>query len=701
MSEVTLLAVIGAVGCISLVAVVFRQPQQVLVRLFFAVGMLALAAEGVLGALALDTVNPKDVFYWAQLRMFAFACIPGPWLGFSITFARGEGGRSGAKWWGAVLLALIVPIILVTVFADQVFSSLPTISRVDGVYLPTGWSGSALQVCFILGGVGVLMNLERTFRASVGTIRWRLKFMVLGIGALFIVRLYTSSQALLYHGMNSFLLVLNSLVVPVACLLITRSVFREGVFAVTVYPSRTVLQRSVTVLAVGTYLLIVGALAKLVTILGGDAAFPVKAFIILLALAGLSVLLLSDRLQQQVKFFVSRHFHRPMHDHQAVWLALTEGTSSLMTTPDLARGVSRLISETFQILSVSIWVLDEDQARLGCVASTVVSESGDSEVTAFPGELRETLTQGKRPIDIDASNESGVEFLNRIHPVQFKEGGHRVCVPLVGGGRLLGLIMVGDRVQGQPYTMEEFDLLKCIADQVAANMLKLQLAQRLLLAKEMEAFQTMSTFFVHDLKNTASTLSLMLRNLPTHFEDPAFRADAVKAVGKSVERINTLISRASMLRQKLEMNFQPCNLNELIELVLDQMPKDPKLRIVRELKPQPSILLDTEQFQKVITNLVLNGWEAVDGNGEVRVTSAREGNWAVITVTDNGCGMSREFISKNLFRPFQTTKKKGIGIGMFHSKAIIEAHGGRIEALSEPGKGTTFRVLIPAEEKNV
>ena len=57
--------------------------------------------------------------------------------------------------------------------------------------------------------------------------------------------------------------------------------------------------------------------------------------------------------------------------------------------------------------------------------------------------------------------------------------------------------------------------------------------------------------------------------------------------------------------------------------------------------------------------------------------------------------MSREFIEKSLFRPFQTTKKQGMGIGLYHCKTIVEAHGGRIEVESEEGKGTTFRVLLP------
>jgi signal transduction histidine kinase len=85
----------------------------------------------------------------------------------------------------------------------------------------------------------------------------------------------------------------------------------------------------------------------------------------------------------------------------------------------------------------------------------------------------------------------------------------------------------------------------------------------------------------------------------------------------------------------------------------------------------------------------------VGAGGQIRVQTGRRNGWVVLAVTDNGCGMSPDFIQRNLYRPFQTTKKKGIGIGMFHCKMIVEAHRGKMEVESEPGKGTAFRVLLP------
>jgi signal transduction histidine kinase len=79
------------------------------------------------------------------------------------------------------------------------------------------------------------------------------------------------------------------------------------------------------------------------------------------------------------------------------------------------------------------------------------------------------------------------------------------------------------------------------------------------------------------------------------------------------------------------------------------------------------------------------------------VGTAQESGWVQFSVADTGCGMSPEFVRRSLFRPFQTTKKSGLGIGMFHSKTIIEAHQGRVEVQSRPGEGTTFRVFLPTK----
>jgi putative PEP-CTERM system histidine kinase len=251
-----------------------------------------------------------------------------------------------------------------------------------------------------------------------------------------------------------------------------------------------------------------------------------------------------------------------------------------------------------------------------------------------------------------------------------------------------------EKLTKENFSLEDFELLKTIADQAAGTILNIKMSERLSRAKEIEAFQTMSAFFVHDLKNLASKLSLTMQNLPVHFDNPEFRNDALRAISDSVVKINTMCSGLSLLRQKIVLQPVETDLNELVTSALSTL-NGCKASIAQDLKPLPKLLMDSDQIQKVLTNLILNANEAIRNGGEIRISTEQIDGWIVLSVSDNGCGMSKEFIENSLFHPFKTTKKQGMGIGLFHSKMIVEAHQGRIEVESEEGKGTTFRVILP------
>jgi putative PEP-CTERM system histidine kinase len=332
-------------------------------------------------------------------------------------------------------------------------------------------------------------------------------------------------------------------------------------------------------------------------------------------------------------------------------------------------------------------------------ASTAVAETPASPSAAAELDLRgfeDQLAHDPEPVELDESREEWVAELKRRHEAQLNAGGSRVAVPLVGKEQLLGLLLVGYRVSGLPFSVEDFELFKCLAAQAAGGLLNLRLSQQLARSRQMEAFQSMAAFFVHDLKNTASSLSLMLQNLPTQMENPAFRQDALRAVSKAVGRLNELIARLGLLREKVRMSPVEADLNQVVQIALEAVAVAPEVSVVRSLSDGlPRMSLDPDQVQKVVTNLLINARDAVGRGGEIRVGTTAQGGWAVLSVADNGCGMSVDFLARSLFRPFQTTKKTGIGIGMFHCKTIVEAHRGRIEVESQIGKGTTFRVWLP------
>lgn len=697
MSTLSLLSFIAAfcAGVLAL-AVVF-QSRRSLGHWFFSAGMATFSAESFLTGLVADSLSYNQIAFWENWRYVATAFIPGAWLAFSAIYARGNAIGCLREWRLSLFAASLLPIGCVFFFNNNMVL-LDATATPGSSPLTISNAAKFLHTCVLLCCVLVLVNLERTFRASVGTMRWRIKFMVLGLGVIFTVRAYTSSQALLFRGLTPGLHVLDATALLVGCALLFRTLLRTGHFDVSVYPSHSVLHNSFTVMLAGVYLVIVGVLAKVAAWLGGDAGFQLKALIVLVAVVGLSVVLMSDRVRLLTKQFVSRHFQRPMYDYRTVWHAFTLGTTRRVEQSELCTAIAKMVSEIFQALSVTLWAVDDKKENLIFMTSTSLSEVKAEQIrldSADAAEVIKALSQHPEPIDIDVSKEHWAAALRRSHPEEFRRGGNRVAVPLLAGGDLLGVLVLGDRVGGLPFSMQDLDLLKTVGDQAAASLLNIQLSQRLSQAKQLEAFQAMSAFFVHDLKNTASTLSLMLQNLPVHYDDPKFREDALRGIGKTVEHINDVISRLSVLRHELALKSVDCDFNELVADTLKAFPQVPGIELVQELQPLPHIRIDPNQIQKVVTNLLLNAKEALAKAGQICVRTSQQNGWAVLAIRDNGCGMPADFISSRLFRPFQTTKKKGIGIGMFHCKMIVEAHQGKILVESEPGKGTEFRVLLP------
>ncbi len=678
------------------IAAVFNA-QRSFTRWAFAAGMAVLAVESVLMALARRSSAADEVVQWQGWRLLAMAFIPGIWLLFSRNYARSQTEKSTPWMRTKMIGAFVVPLAVAVLFRRDLIESVKEAAWGSLWVIRLGTAGNLLFLFVLVGAVGVVVNLERTFRASVGTMRWRIKYVILGVGMLFAARIYSTSQVLLYRGIDSSLESIGSGALIVAAFLIARSFFRAGHFEMEVYPSQAVLQNSLTVLIAGAYLLIVGVLAKIVTHFGGDTAFATQAFLVLVALVVLAILLQSDRARLQLRQFVSRNFQRSPYDYRAVWKTFMAGTASRVDSPDLTRELVRLTAETCQTLSVTIWLTDERRETLHPSASTIQSRQVEGDAGTLKIECQQMsryFLQHPDPIDIDSSKHDWARALRDRHPSQFANGGNRICVPMMGRGDLLGVLVVGDRVGGVGFSVDDLDMLKCIGDHASAGLMTVQLSRKLVEAKELEAFQAMAAFFVHDLKNSASTLNLMLKNLPVHFDDPEFRADALRGIAKTVTHINRLIGRLGQLRGELKIEPVESDLNELVDGVLAGLERSSGLHLSKELQPLPKVALDRDQMQKVITNLVLNAAEAVGPEGRVQVATCGDAGWAVLSVTDNGCGMTPEFLAHSLFRPFQTTKKNGLGIGMFQSKMIVEAHGGKITVESEPGKGTTFRLLL-------
>ncbi len=695
-----LLPAIAATGALLLATWMLLQDWETFTHRIFGLGMLALGLEQIFTILATNAVILEKVLFWSNLSLPCAAVTPGLWLFFTYSLARPNGKDRKdvptlVRW--LVLPVLGLPLFLVFSFWNSFFSGYPVHQPPIGSLIRLGPGGHVFHLFLILGSTVVLAGLERTFRAAVGQARWEMKFLLLGLGSIFAIRIYTSSQSLLFSAVATKQQIVEAAALLVAIGLMTVSLRRVRIFRFGLHLSKTLLTQSITVVLVGVYLLSAGVLVQLIGFLGWEPSLPLDVLLFFLALVVLGVLLLSDRLRQTVRLFASRHLRQPNYDYRQVWTQFAKRTASAGAVDELTRRVADFVSETFQILSVTVWLVPEGDSRL-VPAATTSSNLEERRREASTESMKEVLARLRRVNKIVDLEGRGWSNQLRRQILECLDGEDlRYLVPLWTQGRFLGVVTLGDAVRRRVLSVEDFDLLQVVAHQAASSLLNLQLAERLQQARQLEAFQQMSAFFVHDLKNLASRLSLTMQNLPLHFDNPEFREDALQAISHSLERISSLTGHLSLIREGMELNCSPADLNQILRSVISELSGNLGCTIIETLDGAlPQTRLDVQQIQKVVTNLLLNASEASPKGGKIRVGTHLSNGSVMLTVQDKGEGMSAEFIQNRLFHPFETTKKNGIGIGLFHSKTIVEAHQGRIEVESQQGEGSTFRVLLPA-----
>jgi hypothetical protein len=212
------------------------------------------------------------------------------------------------------------------------------------------------------------------------------------------------------------------------------------------------------------------------------------------------------------------------------------------------------------------------------------------------------------------------------------------------------------------------------------------------------AVAKMSSFVIHDIKNLTYSLSLLLNNAENFIDNPEFQNDMLATLRNTVSKMKMLIQKLRSIPEKTALNTALTDINLLVkEVVEDVMKLNPGIDIHYHGSPAFSSV-DGEEMKKVILNLVMNALDAVDESGSVIIETDIEDKAVCLKVRDNGCGIAEDFLKNHLFKPFRTTKEKGLGIGLYQCKQIIEAHSGTLQAESVPGDGTVFTIHLPVAE---
>jgi len=622
-----------------------------------------------------------------SLLLVSFACIiSASGGGYSVCRALQQKAGRYYNVFTGVIVVILVAFLIISATAS---SEIPLSSN---EFVALGSTGYLSAFFLLVVSVVVMANIEQMLRYSTELARWELKFLFLGIGTIYGAIIYLSTRMLLYRGLlhNGDIHVFHVLFL-IACILIAVSWKRSSGKTHAVV-SQSAVYSFITLLGVGAYLIISGVLAKLIENRLGDIGFPVEALIFIIAMIGLALLLLTTELRHKTRAWIRHNIFSGKYDYRQAWIEATMLIRSIDSQEAAARALTEIINKSMGASDISVWVRRWNPNRL-----QLLSVMGENITT--PGQemfdILEHLMDATEPLSVKdlerkENTEEIIKFM-KLHRATF-------LVPLLSSNRIIGLVTVGKDRSGRKYGREGREFLRVLAGHIAGEFHKSDLLATLVSTREDEAFRSFSSFMLHDLKNFASTLSYIAQNAPRHHNNPEFQKDAFQSVYETAEKMKRICNSLRTFSGTLAADKKKCDLTQIIHSVANTLDASLGDHLKVDVYELPQVFVDEDEVARVLQNLLLNAREAIAQDGTIHIRTFNHGDRIDVIVEDNGAGMSRDFLEKELFVPFHTTKSSGLGIGLFHSKKIMDAHDGSISVESEEGIGTKIVLTFPVDK---
>jgi putative PEP-CTERM system histidine kinase len=543
-----------------------------------------------------------------------------------------------------------------------------------------------------------LILLEQIYRNSGEAARDSLKYLVCGIGALFAYDLFLYSQAELLRGIVADAWNARGAIIAFAAPLIAIAVRREPQWSLDVFVSRQAVFYTTTFMGVGAYLLLMAAGGYYVRQFGGSwgrlgqVVFFGGALLLLVLLVGSTVL------RRRARVFLSKHFYRNKYDYRLEWLRFISTLSS-GHDEDVRRTAIAAIAQIFSSPAGILWLADEASARFVPVAAWPGRPDELDKIEALPAsaDLPAFLARTQWIVDLRELARVPDMYGNLALPDWLSsERGFRIVSPLLQLDRLMGFVLLHDPPPPFDLTYEDRDLLKTVGRHVATQIAQQEADRKLTESRQFEAYNRLTAFMMHDLKNSAAQLRLIVDNYERHKRNPEFIDDAMGTVANAVERITRLIDqlRGSTAPERLVRVDLADVAREAVRRCSVRQPRPALQRCEVAL-----VQANPERLTTVIEHVIRNAQDATSAEGSVSVAVSHRGPQAQLIVSDTGQGMDAEFVRDRLFRPFDSTKgSKGMGVGAYQVREYIQRLAGTVEVQSSPGQGTRFTISMPVCE---
>ncbi len=548
------------------------------------------------------------------------------------------------------------------------------------------------QIALSLMGLSLM---EQIWRNSPNFGRSSQKYLCIGITSLLVYDFFMYADALLFGQIaDSFWNArgfANALLVPLFAINAVNTRRQPVDFQL----SRSAVFYAGTLVFAGSYLLLLALGGYYVRVLGGEWGDALQILFFSISLTFLATLLLSRRIRSKLMVFISQNFFDYKYDYREEWLKMTRELADQSDNSPLPHRVIRILAGLVESNAGAIW-LKGDKGAYSLSASVNLPTPRYTVIDA-DADLVHFFNEKEWIIDLNEYRADPLAYnLLEIPDAISRMPDRWLIIPLFLGNELYGIATIGAPYARVELNWENFDLIKVVARQ-ACNLLAQAEAQSLLSrAMQFEAVNKASAFMVHDLKTVIAQLSLLVRNAPIHRNNPAFIDDVINTTDHAVRKMSNLVDHIRRPTAHTEDSLQPLDLTELVrELVKHHSQRQPAPHL-EGTPPEARIQADPEQLKSVLGHLIQNAQDATPPNGEVTLTLKHAKGNVVLFIQDTGCGMTPEFISNQLFKPFESTKGlTGMGIGAYQAREYIRVLGGSIDVTSEPGVGSCFSVRIP------
>ncbi|MFO7765544.1 MAG: PEP-CTERM system histidine kinase PrsK [Pelovirga sp.] len=589
--------------------------------------------------------------------------------------------RGPGFWIALLIFVLLFVFVVITPSIELIFS--PDFADERVLFLTA--SGFFVYLLLMLFLVFGLVQLERTLAGLHELQRWKVKLEVLASGLLMAAFALYFSHSLLYRSINVDYISIRSVAVIIAVILFCYSRLVRGDGAQLAL-SRGIAHRSFVLLLVGGYLIVLGAIGGGLRYLNvGDARVLIN-ILLLAGSAALAILFLSERLRRKLKVLLQKNFYQSKYDYREQWERFARHGADGANLAQIQNSILDHFCSILACKGAALYLYDEEKTLYAPAA-----------VFNFPRDWRpfrsdDPLLPQFRDKDWivnlrdDRPDLQGSLLESITEPTVF------LIIPLFFDDELTGFVLLGEQINpDESLTFEDYDMLRMLARQSIATIQGLRLSDQLVVARELAAVGKVSTFVLHDLKNQVSGLALLLDNAAEHIDNPEFQQDMLETVGNTVSNMKSLITRLKGLKDKPQLAISSVCLHKIIADAIGTV--GGKIDVTGTTAARAAV--DEEEIYKVIVNLLVNALEASPEGAVVHVSSGIDASRCWVKVTDEGCGMSPEFVRDKLFKPFETTKKHGFGIGLYQCQQIVEAHDGEIVVDSREGEGTEFLVRLP------